>query len=202
MSLSPYSGLGKVGQRVCELLAERGYALSPCTSESITLATKRGHSAGLFLPYTDFIFVVDLDAEHVTDGVSFEAMHERHRNYGEGQMKVPRALRYRVPNSITLGITKGPAVDSMIEIARKSRHKVNSGEKNSVYLLDLGSEMMYSQGWEHDPLKYAGTHVTQVNPSNRTFALITEVVAEALSPSAHDATAPEPDRPPMDPRLL
>lgn len=191
-----------VTQRICELLAERGYTLSPCNSERITLATKRGHALGPFLPWSDFIFVVDLDAETIGDGRSLEAMHERHRAYGEGQMKVPRLLRYRVPNSITFGVSAGPVATDVVDVATKSRRETNSGEKNSVYVLDLSDGGLHSQGWEKDPLRYGGYQISEVNPSNRTFEMLRNIAEEALRPGPHAAAAPPPDRPPMDPRLL
>lgn len=168
---------GHVARQIAEALHARGYALSDFGSESATLATIRGYSLGRLLPFTDFIFVVDLDAEKIATGEQLEALHQRHREYGEGQMRVPRPLRYRVPNSVTVGVRSAVAPEDMIGVARKSRHAVNSGEKNAVYLVDLASGAVHCQGLERDPLRYGGTWSSGVNPSNRTNWLLTEVFA-------------------------
>lgn len=160
--------LEAAGYEVSQVIAERGW-----------LAVKRGHSLGLFLPYTDFIFLHDLDSESIDSARELDALHERHREYGEGQMRVPRPLRYRVPNTVTVGFSAGEIPVEMREVALRDRHAVNSGEKNSVWLVELGSGRVYSQGFERDPLRYGGTWVTTVNPSNRVAVLLTQMLAEA-----------------------
>lgn len=160
-------------------LENAGYSASQILGGSGWLAVKRGHSFGPFLPYTDFVFLHDLDAENIDSARELDALHERHREYGEGQMRVPRPLRYRVPNTVTVGFSAGEIPVEMREVALRDRHAVNSGEKNSVWLVELASGRVYSQGFEHDPLRYGGTWVTTVNPSNRVAVLLAGLLADA-----------------------
>lgn len=168
-------------ERLGRLLVNEGYALS-VRADGSTLATKRGHSAGVFLPYTDFIFLHDLDDGFPPNPGEFEALHQRNRAEGEGQMKVPRPLRYRVPNSVTVGVTAHPAHRDLIAVAAESRNlRANTGEKNSVYLVDLVSGKFYSQGLEVDRFsRYGGEWSPSVNPSNRVARMLAAVLAEAL----------------------
>lgn len=169
----------------------RGYVLSRFEAETGVLATKRGHGLGPFFPWTDFIFVVDLDASHITDTERLDVLHERHRAFGEGQMRVPRALRYRVPNTVTIGVSAGGFSAELIEYAQKSRHAVNSGEKNAVYLLDTAGGWLYSQGLEVDTFsRYGGTWSPNVNPANRFFRTLAEVIGEVIAPAVSE-TCPE-----------
>lgn len=168
-------------ERLKRRLAENGYALSPHPDGVPgTLATKRGHSAGIFLPYTDFIFLHDLDEARLT-AEGFEEQHQRNRAYAEGQMKVPRALRYRVPNTITFVASTNPVSAERIAVAQKNRfERANTGEKNSIYLVDLSTGIYYFQGREFDSLsRYGGTWDSDFNPSNRIATLLATILGEA-----------------------
>jgi len=171
----------KAIQRVGQLLAAEGYALEQRPDGGL-LATKRGHSAGIFLPYTDFIFVHGLDDGFAPNAREFEEQHQRNRAEGEGHMKVPRPLRYRVPNSVTVGVTARPASAEMIAVATEQRNlRANTGEKNSVYLVDLSAGKFYSQGLEVDRFsRYGGEWSPSVNPSNRVARMLAQVLAEAV----------------------
>lgn len=175
-------GPGHIARAMGDALARHGYAVIPIESGHGVYATAKGHSAGIFLPWTDFIFIVDIDAEGISDPIALDEYHERVRAFGEGHMKVPRPLRYRVPNSVTFGVAAGPLAPDMIEYARASRHKVNSGEKNAVYLLDLATGELHSQGLEYDHLsRYSSaTWAPNVNPANRCLRLLTVVCSEVL----------------------
>lgn len=168
-------------ERLARLLAEEGYELQQRPDGGV-LAVKRGHSAGVFLPYTDFIFLHDLDDGFAPSAREFEELHQRNRAEGEGHMKVPRPLRYRVPNSVTVGITAQAASEEMKAVAVEQRKlRQNTGEKNSVYLVDLSAGKFYSQGLEVDPFsRYGGEWSSDVNPSNRVARMLAQVLAEAF----------------------
>lgn len=170
---------GHAVDRLAGLLAERGYGLGPLPHGGDgALATKRGHSFGRLLPYTDFIFLHDLDLSRIAGGEALEALHERNRVWAESQMRVPRALRYRVPNTVTIGVTAIGASEEMRLVASRERRSVNTGEKNSMFLVDAAAGRAWSHGLEHDPIRFGGTWTPNVNPSNRTARLLTEVIGE------------------------
>ena len=169
-------------ERLARRLAENGYTVTPLAGDVPgKLVTKRGHSAGIFLPFTDLIFLHDLDEVWMSHGDELEALHQRNRAEGESHMKVPRAMRYRVPNTVTFCVSSGSVSAEMIEVAQRSRHAVNSGEKNSLYLVDLSAGKFYSQGLEIDRFsRYGGEWSPSVNPSNRTARMLATVLAEAF----------------------
>lgn len=177
-------GAGHTARKLGEVLATHGYEVSPLDSGHGVLATKRGHSAGPFLPWSDFVFIVDIEAAGITDPLSFDEYHEGVRAFGESKMKVPRLLRYRVPNSVTFGVSASGLTREMVDYAHKSRHAVNSGEKNAVYLLDLSNGELHSQGLEHDRLnRYGGTWTPNVNPANRLSRLLVNACLELIGPT-------------------
>lgn len=167
--------------RLGELLAGEGYELQRRPDGSV-LATKRGHSAGIFLPYTDFVFLHSLDDGFSPNAREFEEQHQRNRAEGEGHMKVPRPLRYRVPNSVTVGVTAREADEELKAVAVQQRNlRANTGEKNSVYLVDLSAGKFYSQGLEVDRFSRAGGEWSpNVNPSNHVARMLAQVLAEAF----------------------
>ncbi|MBN2847512.1 MAG: hypothetical protein JXP72_03560 [Coriobacteriia bacterium] len=168
-------------ERLARLLEDEGYTLERRPDGSL-LATKRGHSAGVFLPYTDFIFLHDLDGAFVADAGEFEEQHQANRAEGEAHMSVPRPLRYRVPNSVTVGVTARPASEAIKSVATEKRDlRANTGEKNSVYLVDLSAGTFYSQGLEVDRFSlHGGEWSPDVNPSNRVARMLAQVLAEAF----------------------
>ena len=168
-------------ERLARRLAENGYAVSPLAGDVPgKLATKRGHSAGIFLPFTDFIFLHNLDEVWMSHGDELEALHQRNRAEGESHMKVPRAMRYRVPNTVTFCVSTKPVSEELIAVAQQNRHlRANTGEKNSIYLVDLSTGTYYMQGREFDTLsRYGGTWDSDFNPSNRMATLLTTILAE------------------------
>jgi hypothetical protein len=167
-------------RRLADRLAAIGYSIEPLNTSHGWLAVKRGRSVGPFLPFTDFIFVHDLDSASIGSGAALDALHEEHRAYAEGQMRVPRALRYRVPNTVTIGASVRQFPDDMRAVATRSRHAINSGEKNSVYLVEIATDRVFAQGFERDPLRYGGTWITMVNPSNRVAASLAGIFADLL----------------------
>lgn len=176
-------GVGHVLEAAGAALEQRGYQLVPLESAHSLVAMKKVRGLGPFFPVNDYIFLVDLDAEGVADAQALEEFHQRVRDYGESKMRVPRLWRYRIPNSVTFGVTSGPLTEGMIAVARKSRHKINSGEKHSIHLLDLSSGRYHSAGLERDPLRYAGTWSSDINPTNRVARMLALVVYEDVDRS-------------------
>jgi hypothetical protein len=103
----------------------------------------------------------------------FEQLHELDREFAESQFRLPRPLRYHIPNTVSIGVSAAGFPAETIEYARKSklRSHLDGGEKNSTYLLDLAARRMYTAGLEVTPTKY-GRQVSPVNPTNRVFDLM------------------------------
>jgi len=163
--------------RLRAFLAERGYAVEqqPQPVPARLFATKRGHSLGIFLPYTDFVFVHDLDEAEARDLPRLRALHEQAREYASSRMRVPRALRYRVPNIITIAMSESGFGDDVIAYA-KAPAEVSplGGERHAVYLLDIAAKRLVGSGLMVTHGRYGAQTTTSVNPTNRVFRMLEE----------------------------
>lgn len=161
---------------IAVFFAERGYAVGASSVGSALMATRRARGLGPFFPYTDFVFIHDLSSAR-EGSASFALLHEQARAFAESQFRLPRPLRYHIPNTVSIGVSEVGFSAEAVDFARerKLRSQFDGGEKNSTYLLDLGARTMYSQGFEATPVRYGGTIVTVVNPTNRIHVLMTEL---------------------------
>ncbi len=163
-------------------LAERGYALGGSPVPGAILASKRVRNLGFFFPCSDFIFIHNLSAG--TTLTSFEELHEQARHHAEAQFRLPRVLRYHIPNTVSVGVSDqgfSPA-DIEFAVASKLDSPLTGGQKHSTFLFDVGAKEMYSQGLEVTPGRYGSRVVSRVNPTNRSFDLMSEMLRELSRP--------------------
>lgn len=164
---------------IAQFFAQRGYQTETPRLGATLFVTRKGHSAGIFLPYVDFVFVHDLDAA-AGDPQTLERLHGDARSYAATQFRLPRALRYRIPNVVTLGVTQRDGSSEAIAFAQqpKQRHQTQGGEKDSAFVLDMQARRLYSAGLEQNPSQRGGSNTWSVNPTNRVFRLLTELAEE------------------------
>jgi hypothetical protein len=166
---------------IVEFLTARGYVIEPPRPGVQLLATRRGHSLGIFLPYVDFIFVHDLQLEGAGDAAAFARLHESDRAAAGSRFRLPRILRYRIPNVVSIGVSGGACAQGLIDWVEKPapRRSAVGGETHSMYALDLERRRLHSQGPEATPTPHGGSTTTAINPTNRVYRLVTEL-AETL----------------------
>lgn len=165
---------------ITRILVERGYAVEPSTVGSATLLTKRVRGLGPFFPVTDFIFIHDCSTGMAAS--RFEELHEQARAYAESRFRLPRPLRYHIPNTVSIGVSDRGFSAAVMEFAQrpKLRSHLQGGEKNSTYLFDVGEGRIYSQGAEKTPGNYGTEYTLDVNPTNRTLNLMREILAQLV----------------------
>lgn len=156
-------------ERILTLLADDGYAIGQSPIGSAMLATKRVNSLGPFLPCTDHIFVHDLS--DATVAARFESLHAEAREWVDARFRLPRPMRYHIPNTVSVGVSdRGfPAETIAFAEQNKLRSPLLGGEKDSTYLFDVAERRLYSAGPEATPGRYGSSNVTTVNPTNRTL---------------------------------
>lgn len=157
------------------LLSERGYVVVGTPVGSGHLATKRVNSFGPFLPCTDYIYVRSVS--NSTSSADFWQFHEAARAYSESQFRLPRIMRYHIPNTVSIGVSGNGFLAQMIEFAQRPRtgQSYLGGEKHSAYLVDVVARELYSQGLQVTPGRYGSQNVISSNPNNRTFELMREI---------------------------
>jgi len=129
------------------------------------------------MPSTNFVFVHDFPA--TTSRADFDALHEEQRKYAESRFRLPRIIRYHIPNTVTVGVTSTPPAERVIDYARASKLDLPmiGGQKHSVYLFDESSRTMFSTGPEQTPTR-VGPAALPNNPTNRVYALMCDILSE------------------------
>lgn len=161
--------------RIVGTLVERGYQIEASTLGSSLLATKRVRSLGPFFPVTDYIFI-----HHVTPQwppERFEQLHQLARIETDKRFRLPRIMRYHIPNTVSVGVSDTGFTDETIAYARSSKLRLPlvGGEKDSTYLFDVAAGELISQGIETTPGPHGARVQSGVNPTNRMLELMTDV---------------------------
>lgn len=175
MTIAPMDAI----KRVAVFLSGQGYTIvTPPPVPSRLFAIKQGHSLGPFLPFTDYVAVQGLPDN--ADPATFERMHAATRAYSESQTPLPRALRYRVPNAVTIGVVDSPLTPTLIATVGRARRRshLDGGSKDSTFLLDLVQESLHGTGIETTPGRYGATTTTSVNPTNRVRRMMEQLAGE------------------------
>jgi len=164
--------------RIGRSLTERGYVLGASTVRASVYATKRTRNMGPFFPCTDFVFIHRLASEGTH--APLERLHSQARVFAEEQFRLPRVLRYHIPNTVSIGVSDSGFTAEDLAFARSNKLEspLIGGQKHSTYLFDVAAREMHSQGLEVTPGRYGARVVSRVNPTNRTFDLMNEILRE------------------------
>lgn len=135
-------------------------------------AQNRGRSFGPFFPYEDHLFFHDLSGMSGLSRANVDDLHERARAYVNGFFKVPRSLRYKVPNIVTLAVTRDQAPDDLRELIMYPGRDMVGGETHSILMIKLPELELLSRGLETTRTSRGSMTFTHVNPGNRALILI------------------------------
>lgn len=162
-------------ERVSRELLDRGYSATQTAVPATAHFTKRVRNLGPFFPCTDFVFLFDVSSRG--SQLRFPEWHEQARRSAEEQFRLPRALRYRIPNTVSIGFSDAGLTEEAIAFAEsdKLESPLIGGHKHSAYLFDTQAERLYSPGLEVTPGRYGSRNVSGVNPTNRMYLLLCEV---------------------------
>jgi hypothetical protein len=169
-------------RRIGTALARRGYRIVvPPPMKAAIFATRQGHRLGPFLPFTDYVAVHELP-DHA-DGPTFEKLHTATMAYAESQTNVPRALRYRVPNAVTIGVTDSapsPTLSAAVGRARL-RSRAQIGAQDSTYLLDLVAEALHGTAMKRTPIRHGAKTSAGGNATNRVRHMMEDLAGELFA---------------------
>ncbi len=106
---------------------------------------KKGRAA-LIVPYEDNYYCFDFDKEgHLSDVEHLRMMHEANKKYSERNFKLPRAMRFKVPVTVSLFVSANGFDDKLIREVKKSTATIIGGEANAMFLIDLRRKTFYGQ---------------------------------------------------------
>jgi len=100
-------------------------------------AVKTGRSFGPFFPYEDCLFFHDF-SRLPKDREGLARVHEAERQFVNARYKLPKMLRYKVPNIVTVLIASAGFSPEVSEYASENTIDPIGGERHQVILVDLG----------------------------------------------------------------
>jgi len=168
-------------------LAELGFSVERSVSfahfgfGSDLCARKSGRSLLVFFPYEDFLFFYDFGRPDCSSADNLEAIHEKARGSVNSLYRMPRALRYKVPNIVTVAVSGNGFPVDVQRYAAERKNSIIGGEKNSVFLVDLVNKRVVSQGLETTYSDMVAIRFDRVNPSNRAYHLVCDMAKELFS---------------------
>lgn len=177
MDIERFLGLAR------EALEARGFRYTPVELredgayvEADLYALKRGRSLGPFFPYEDHLFFHALFGASGLSRANVEHLHEKARAYVNGFFKVPRSLRYKVPNIVTVVVTRDEPPGDLREFILSPGRDVVGGETHSVLLVKLPEQELLSRGLETTRTSSGSMTSRHVNPLNRALLLIQDLL--------------------------
>lgn len=129
-------------------------------------------------PQRDFFFFHDIDRRNI-DAAAAAMIHEEAREYVNGKFRLPKALRFTVPNIASVFYSAENIKPDMIELAEKKTRSVTGGEIHQIFIIDTNSGYFYSQGLHTARGRSGGVTVNMqlkaIDPQNRAYYLMKRI---------------------------
>ncbi|PQJ80369.1 hypothetical protein [Polaribacter porphyrae] len=160
-----------------------GFSVTEISATSF-LAKKTG-SNFIFLKYTDYYFVT------LEENLSIEKINKCHKKSKENankDFKLPKALRFSVPNINSVFITENNISKEVISCVRKRNIDIVGGQQESIFILDKSNYQLHSAGKELSHVSGRAKLIwgnkkefTSLNGRNRSFYLMDKLTQEIFS---------------------
>jgi hypothetical protein len=151
------------------------------TGDTVDLyAFRVGHSLWKFFPYEDHFFLYDFNDPGKNNAGNLKKIHESARVWVNARFSLPKWMRYKVPNIVTIAFSSHGFSEEMKSMVAIPAPYGVGGEKHSMILIDTVNKVMYSQGIQRTSARPGGVSVTlapkEVDPGNRAYHLMNEFV--------------------------
>jgi hypothetical protein len=163
-----------------EMECRRGQEFPEFGFSADFFALKTGKSLGPFFPYEDYFFFHVMPRGRENGREELTRLHEAARGYVNSKYKVPKMLRLKVPNIITIAVSETSFPIDAVKYAKEDTTVITGGEKHSVYLVDLLKKGIVSQGIEITHSDGIPFVFNTVNPTNRAFHTVSALVKDFL----------------------
>jgi hypothetical protein len=149
--------------------------------EADLYALKRGRSFGVFFPYEDHLFFHVLSGASGLSRANVENLHEKARKHVNGLFRVPRSIRYKVPNIVTVGVSRESFPMELTDYTLALGRDIVGGEIHAVLLVDLSKMILVSRGLQTTRTPGASVTFRNVTPENRAQILLHDLL-DSLRP--------------------
>lgn len=119
----------------------------------------------------DYLFIHDLRNKHF-DLNYCKSVHDDERSYVNAQYKLPRIMRFKVPNIITVFINDKPFSADTCEWVGQNTRPLTGGEFHATYLIDISNHTIQGQGRNQVVVKGGRFEFGSIDPQNRAYHLV------------------------------
>jgi len=123
----------------------------------------------------DYIFVHTGDARSLNESACHQ-LHSEARNYVNNLYKMPRALRFVVPNIVSVFFSVNGFDDDALQVTLKQKRPWQGGEVHDVFFIDLSSNTLSGPDIHSVRVKGGNYSFKKVDPTNRSRALMLDFV--------------------------
>jgi len=130
-------------------------------------------------PQRDYFFIHDIDKRKI-DIVLVNKLHQEARDFVNGLYRMPKALRFTVPNIASVFYSAEFITGDIIELAQKNTRSAIGGEIQQIFAIDFKSGRFYSQGTNTVRAMTEGVSVkmkfNKIDPQNRAFYIVEKIM--------------------------
>lgn len=141
-----------------------------------------GHRKGknFVFPQRDYFFFHDIDKRKL-DLNLVTKLHKEAREYVNGLYKMPKALRFTVPNIASIFFSQEFVPGEIINLASQNTRSAIGGEIQQIFAIDFKAKRIYSQGTNTVRARVEGVSVkmkfNKIDPQNRVYYIIEKLIS-------------------------
>lgn len=131
----------------------------------------------------DFFFIHDLEKTG-SEKSKLQLLHEASRKYANSFYKMPKWLRFKVPNIVSIFIAGNGLNQELKNWAEEPTRTITGGEFHSVFFIDLKYKSFYGQGknrtYVQDVPFVNSIEFKNIDPQNRSFYTVAMLADKLL----------------------
>lgn len=104
------------------------------------------------------------------------AMHEAARQHVNGQYKMPKAMRFVVPNIVSVFLSPDGFSEETVDLALKQKRPWQGGEVHDMFFIDTTRKECYGPGYHKVRVDGVDFTLKKTDPTNRSIELIRELL--------------------------
>ena len=132
-------------------------------------------------PQRDYFFFHDIDKRRL-DVNLITKLHKEARDYVNGLYKIPKVLRFTVPNIASVFYSNEFITGEIINLAEQNTRSGIGGEIQQIFAIDFKAGRFYSQGINTVRAMAEGASVkmkfNKIDPQNRAYYLIERILKD------------------------
>ncbi|HPS84305.1 MAG TPA: hypothetical protein PLA88_08320 [Bacteroidales bacterium] len=104
------------------------------------------------------------------------AMHEAAREHVNAQYKMPKAMRFVVPNIVSIFLSPDGFSEQSVELALQQKRPWQGGEVHDMFFVDTTRKECYGPGYHKVRVEGIDFTLKKTDPTNRSIELIKELL--------------------------